>query len=52
MKQAIDYPYDELQAKPVGFVSNGCGYIGPHAVDQLRTVFTRRTPSRSGTSSG
>ncbi|PZG00841.1 NADPH-dependent FMN reductase [Micromonospora deserti] len=40
VKQAIDYAYDEWQAKPVGFVSYGCGSVGLHAVDQLRTVFT------------
>ncbi|MFE9691538.1 NADPH-dependent FMN reductase [Micromonospora sp. NPDC005806] len=40
LKQAIDYAYDEWQAKPVGFVSYGCRSIGVHAVDQLRTVFT------------
>ncbi|MEH0975160.1 NAD(P)H-dependent oxidoreductase [Micromonospora sp. CPCC 205546] len=40
LKQAIDHAYDEWQAKPVGFVSYGCGSIGLHAVDQLRTVFT------------
>jgi NAD(P)H-dependent FMN reductase len=40
LKQAIDYAYDEWQAKPVGFVSYGCRSIGLHAVDQLRTVFT------------
>ncbi|MGK5673127.1 NADPH-dependent FMN reductase [Micromonospora sp. URMC 106] len=40
LKQAIDYAYDEWQAKPVGFVSYGCGSFGLHAVDQLRTVFT------------
>ncbi len=40
LKQAIDYAYDEWQAKPVGFVSYGCGSEGRHAVDQLRTVFT------------
>ena len=40
LKQAIDYAYDEWQAKPVGFVSYGCGSAGLHAVDQLRTVFT------------
>lgn len=40
LKQAIDYAYDEWQAKPVGFVSYGCGSLGLHAVDQLRTVFT------------
>ncbi|SCL20517.1 NAD(P)H-dependent FMN reductase [Micromonospora rhizosphaerae] len=40
VKQAIDYAYDEWQAKPVGFVSYGCRSVGLHAVDQLRTVFT------------
>jgi NAD(P)H-dependent FMN reductase len=40
LKQAIDYAYDEWQAKPVGFVSYGCRSVGMHAVDQLRTVFT------------
>jgi NAD(P)H-dependent FMN reductase len=40
LKQAIDYAYDEWQAKPVGFVSYGCRSEGMHAVDQLRTVFT------------
>ncbi|MET7666753.1 NADPH-dependent FMN reductase [Micromonospora luteifusca] len=40
LKQAIDYAYDEWQAKPVGFVSYGCRSTGRHAVDQLRTVFT------------
>ncbi len=40
LKQAIDYAYDEWQAKPVGLVSYGCGSEGRHAVDQLRTVFT------------
>ncbi|MBG6102501.1 NADPH-dependent FMN reductase [Micromonospora vinacea] len=40
LKEAIDYAYDEWQAKPVGFVSYGCRSTGLHAVDQLRTVFT------------
>ena len=40
LKQAIDYAYDEWQAKPVGFVSYGCRYQGIHAVGQLREVFT------------
>jgi NAD(P)H-dependent FMN reductase len=40
LKQAIDYAYDEWQAKPVGFVSYGCRYQGMHAVGQLREVFT------------
>jgi NAD(P)H-dependent FMN reductase len=40
VKQAIDYAYDEWQAKPIGFVSYGCRSTGLHAVDQLRTVFS------------
>ncbi|MER7889301.1 NAD(P)H-dependent oxidoreductase [Micromonospora sp. NPDC094482] len=40
LKQAIDFAYDEWQAKPVGFVAYGCRSTGLHAVDQLRTVFT------------
>jgi NAD(P)H-dependent FMN reductase len=50
LKQAIDYAYDEWQAKPVGFVSYGCGSVGLHAVDQLRTVFTavHATTTRDG----
>jgi NAD(P)H-dependent FMN reductase len=40
LKQAIDCAYDEWQAKPVGFVSYGCGSHGLYAVEQLRTVFT------------
>jgi NAD(P)H-dependent FMN reductase len=40
LKQAIDLVYDEWQAKPVGFVSYGCGSDGTYAVEQLRTVFT------------
>ncbi|WP_238009460.1 NAD(P)H-dependent oxidoreductase [Dactylosporangium sp. AC04546] len=40
LKQAIDYAYDEWQAKPVGFVSYGYRSTGLHAVDALRTVFT------------
>jgi NAD(P)H-dependent FMN reductase len=40
LKQAIDFAYDEWQAKPVGFVSYGCGSEGLYAVEQLRTVFT------------
>ncbi|HEU5155914.1 MAG TPA: NAD(P)H-dependent oxidoreductase [Streptosporangiaceae bacterium] len=40
LKQAIDYAYDEWQAKPVGFVAYGCGSDGVYAVEQLRTVFT------------
>ncbi|MFD2357698.1 NADPH-dependent FMN reductase [Nonomuraea ferruginea] len=39
LKQAIDYAYDEWHAKPVGFVSYGCGSTGFYAVEQLRTVF-------------
>lgn len=40
LKQAIDYAYDEWQAKPVGFVSYGFGTAGVYAVEQLRSVFT------------
>lgn len=40
LKQAIDLAYDEWQAKPVGFVSYGCGSDGVYAVEALRTVFT------------
>jgi NAD(P)H-dependent FMN reductase len=40
LKQAIDYGYDEWRAKPVAFVSYGCGSVGLHAVEHLRTVFT------------
>ncbi|MET7327213.1 NAD(P)H-dependent oxidoreductase [Nonomuraea sp. NPDC005650] len=39
LKQAIDYAYDEWQAKPVGFVAYGSGSAGQYAVEQLRTVF-------------
>lgn len=40
LKQAIDYAFDEWHAKPVGFVSYGCGSAGIYAVEQLRVVFT------------
>ncbi|MBF8188687.1 NAD(P)H-dependent oxidoreductase [Nonomuraea sp. K274] len=40
LKQAIDFAYDEWQAKPVGFVSYGSGSTGFYAVEQLRTVFS------------
>ncbi|GAA2092807.1 NAD(P)H-dependent oxidoreductase [Streptomyces albiaxialis] len=40
LKQAIDFAYDEWQAKPVGFVSYGSRSIGTHAVTHLRAVFT------------
>ncbi|MEU0986104.1 NAD(P)H-dependent oxidoreductase [Streptomyces sp. NPDC005953] len=40
LKQAIDFAYDEWQAKPVGFVSYGHGSQGLYAVEQLRSVFT------------
>lgn len=40
LKQAIDFAYDEWQAKPVGFVSYGCRSAGLHAVEALRSVFT------------
>ncbi|GAA3545343.1 NAD(P)H-dependent oxidoreductase [Nonomuraea rosea] len=39
LKQAIDFAYDEWQAKPVGFVAYGSGSAGHYAVEQLRTVF-------------
>lgn len=40
LKQAIDYAYDEWQAKPVGFVSYGHRSGGMYAVEHLRCVFT------------
>jgi NAD(P)H-dependent FMN reductase len=40
LKQAIDFAYEEWRAKPVGFVSYGCGSDGIYAVEALRTVFT------------
>jgi NAD(P)H-dependent FMN reductase len=40
LKQAIDFAYDEWQAKPVGFVSYGHRSEGMYAVEQLRSVFT------------
>jgi len=40
LKQAIDYAYDEWQAKPVGFVSYGHRSAGLYAVEHLRCVFT------------
>ncbi|MFI7639083.1 NADPH-dependent FMN reductase [Nonomuraea sp. NPDC049400] len=39
LKQAIDFAYDEWQAKPIGFVAYGSGSAGMYAVEQLRTVF-------------
>ncbi|HEX6359974.1 NAD(P)H-dependent oxidoreductase [Actinophytocola sp.] len=39
LKQAIDFAYDEWHAKPVGFVSYGCGSRGDGAVAALRVVF-------------
>ncbi|MEU7897825.1 NAD(P)H-dependent oxidoreductase [Nonomuraea sp. NPDC049152] len=39
LKQAIDFAYDEWQAKPVGFLSYGSGSCGLYAMEQLRTVF-------------
>ncbi|MFD0657789.1 NADPH-dependent FMN reductase [Thermocatellispora tengchongensis] len=36
LKQAIDYGYDEWQAKPVGFVAYGGRSRGVYAVEQLR----------------
>ncbi len=40
LKQAIDYAYDEWQAKPVGFVAYGHGSEGLYVIEHLRTVFT------------
>ncbi|NJP65325.1 NADPH-dependent FMN reductase [Streptomyces spiramenti] len=40
LKQAIDYGFDEWQAKPVAFVSYGYRWAGRYAVEQLRSVFT------------
>lgn len=39
LKQAIDVPYGEWNAKPVGFVSYGGMSGGSRAVEQLRQVF-------------
>lgn len=39
LKQAIDVPYREWNAKPVGFVSYGGMSGGSRAVEQLRQVF-------------
>ena len=39
LKQAIDLPYGEWRAKPVGFVSYGGMAGGLRAVEQLRQVF-------------
>ncbi|QSB15094.1 NAD(P)H-dependent oxidoreductase [Natronosporangium hydrolyticum] len=39
LKNAIDWFYDEWQAKPVGFVSYGGRAQGIRAVEQLRQVF-------------
>ncbi|WP_440105932.1 NADPH-dependent FMN reductase [Streptosporangium sp. H16] len=40
LKTAIDWYYEEWQAKPVAFVAYGRDSGGLHAVDQLRQVFT------------
>jgi NAD(P)H-dependent FMN reductase len=40
LKQAIDYAYEEWQAKPVGFVAYGHRSAGRHAIEHLRAVFT------------
>lgn len=40
LKTAIDWYYEEWQAKPVAFVSYGRESGGVHAVAQLRQVFT------------
>jgi NAD(P)H-dependent FMN reductase len=39
LKQAIDLPYEQWHAKPVGFVSYGGVAGGARAVEQLRQVF-------------
>jgi NAD(P)H-dependent FMN reductase len=39
LKQAIDLPYEEWRAKPVGFLSYGGLAQGLRAVEQLRQVF-------------
>jgi NAD(P)H-dependent FMN reductase len=39
LKQAIDIPYHQWRAKPVGFVSYGGLAGGQRAVEQLRQVF-------------
>jgi NAD(P)H-dependent FMN reductase len=39
LKHAIDFPYQEWAAKPVGFVSYGGVARGLRAVEQLRLVF-------------
>ncbi|MFI0356956.1 NADPH-dependent FMN reductase [Actinomadura sp. 9N407] len=40
LKQAIDYAYDEWQAKPIGFVAYGHGSGGLYVIEHLRTVCT------------
>lgn len=40
LKTAIDWFYEEWQAKPVTFVAYGRESGGLHAIDQLRQVFT------------
>ncbi|MEU4534492.1 NAD(P)H-dependent oxidoreductase [Streptosporangium sp. NPDC023825] len=40
LKTAIDWYYEEWQAKPVAFVAYGRDSGGLHAVDQLRQIFT------------
>ncbi|MBY8872480.1 NAD(P)H-dependent oxidoreductase [Micromonospora sp. PLK6-60] len=39
LKTAIDTPYEQWRAKPLGFVSYGGASGGLRAVEQLRTVF-------------
>ncbi|MBG0824681.1 NAD(P)H-dependent oxidoreductase [Planomonospora sp. ID91781] len=40
LKTAIDWYYEEWQAKPVAFVAYGRESGGLHAIDQLRQIFT------------
>jgi NAD(P)H-dependent FMN reductase len=50
LKTAIDWFYEQWQAKPVAFVSYGRESGGLHAVGQLRQVFTElhAVPLRTG----
>lgn len=50
MKTAIDWFYEEWQAKPVAFVSYGWESGGMHAVAQFRQIFTEvhAVPLRDG----
>lgn len=52
LKQAIDFGYDEWQAKPAGFVGYGCHSRGMYAVEALRGVFTELHVATMRTSVG